>query len=86
MPEETDKEWAERMVAKMRATGHRHWLVGVGTCMACDHSVIMICPYPIGLEPNAECSACHKHLVVFDNADELKQELAQKGLWPPHAH
>lgn len=82
MADELDEEWAKRMAERMLESGEPLWLVGKAHCIACDFVAILVCPSPIALEPNAECSNCHKMLMVFDRAEEMKLMVAkeeQKG-------
>jgi hypothetical protein len=78
MADDKDREWAKQVVACMKSTGERFWLAGKAHCIVCNHEVMMICPHPVGLEPNAECEKCGEMLVVFDGAEEMKITIAKK--------
>lgn len=67
-----DEGWEKEILAKMGKSGEQHWLVGLAHCTGCAYKAILVCPLPIGLEPDAECFKCHKMLMVFDRAEEYK--------------
>lgn len=78
MSEQDDRDWAEETLQKMRASGHRYWLSGSATCIGCGYTCVMVCPYPVGLNPDCECSKCGKFLMVYDTAEDWKAQLGTK--------